>query len=49
MYQDNIVLYGASSYEQKYYFNQDFASLPDAVKQELQIMCAFTEGWWRNP
>ena len=44
MYQDNIVLCGASSYEQKYYFNQDFASLPDAVKQELQIMCVlFTE------
>lgn len=39
MYQDNIVLCGASSYEQKYYFNQDFASLPEAVKQELQIMC----------
>ncbi len=44
MYQDNIVLCGASSYEQKYYFNQDFASLPDHVKQELQIMCVlFTE------
>ena len=39
MYQDNIVLCGASSYEQKYYFNQDFASLPETVKQELQIMC----------
>ncbi len=24
MYQDNIVLCGASAYEQKYYFNQDF-------------------------
>ena len=36
MYQDNIVLCGASSYEQKYYFNQDFASLPETVKQELQ-------------
>lgn len=44
MYQDNIVLCGASSYEQKYYFNKDFASLPDHVKQELQIMCVlFTE------
>ena len=38
MYQDNIVLCGASSYEQKYYFNQDFASLPETVKQELQIL-----------
>ena len=44
MYQDNIVLCGASSYEQKYYFNTDFNSLPDHVKQELQIMCVlFTE------
>lgn len=41
MYQDKIVLCGASAYEQKYYFNQDFSSLPDAVKQELQIMCVF--------
>ena len=39
MYQENVVLCGASAYEQKYYFNQDFASLPEAVKQELQIMC----------
>ena len=44
MYQDNIVLCGASAYEQKYYFNQDFQSLPEAVKQELQIMCVlYTE------
>ena len=44
MYQENVVLCGASAYEQKYYFNQDFASLPEAVKQELQIMCVlFTE------
>ena len=44
MYQENVVLCGASAYEQKYYFNQDFSSLPDAVKQELQIMCVlYTE------
>lgn len=44
MYQENVVLCGASAYEQKYYFNQDFASLPEAVKQELQIMCVlYTE------
>ena len=34
MYQDNIVLCGASAYEQKYYFNEDFSSLPDHVKKE---------------
>ncbi|MGI5981902.1 MAG: DUF6145 family protein [Sakamotonia sp.] len=40
----NIVLCGASSYEQKYYFNQDFKALPDHIKKELQIMCVlFTE------
>ena len=39
MYQDKFVLCGASAYEQQYFFNQDFSSLPDAVKQELQIMC----------
>lgn len=44
MYSDTIVLCGASAYEQKYYFNQDFASLPETVQQELQIMCVmFTE------
>lgn len=41
---ENIVLCGANSYEQKYYFNQDFDKLPDSVKNELQIMCVlFTE------
>jgi hypothetical protein len=44
MYQENIVLCGANAYEQKYYFNQDFASLPEAIKQELQVMCVmYTE------
>ena len=43
MYQDKIVLCGASAYEQKYYFNQDFSSLPDAVKQELQIIQRISE------
>ena len=41
---ENIVLCGASSYEQKYYFNQDFKALPEHIKKELQIMCVlFTE------
>lgn len=44
MYQENVVLCGASAYEQKYYFNQDFNSLPEHVKQELQILCVlYTE------
>lgn len=44
MERDRVVLCGASAYEQKYYFNQDFDSLPEAVKKELQIMCVlYTE------
>ncbi|MCF0133839.1 MAG: hypothetical protein HUJ72_08235 [Blautia sp.] len=44
MYQEHIVLCGASAYEQKYYFNEDFDSLPEAIQQELQILCVlFTE------
>lgn len=42
--QENTVLCGANSYEQKYYFNQEFQKLPEGIKQELQIMCVlFTE------
>ena len=41
---ENVVLCGANSYEQKFYFNQEFKSLPEDVKKELQIMCViFTE------
>ena len=38
MYQEDIVLCAASAYEEKYYLNEDFASLPDAVKDELRAM-----------
>lgn len=42
--EQNVVLCGANSCDQKYYLNQEFSALPDAVKQELQIMCVwFTE------
>ena len=44
MYQENIVLCGASAYEQKYFFNSDFDTLPQQIKDELQILCVlFTE------
>lgn len=44
MYQENVVLCGASAYEQKYYFNDDFYALPQPVQDELHIMCVmFTE------
>lgn len=44
MYQENIVLCASSAYEQKFYFNEDFSGLPDAIKDELRIMCVlYTE------
>ena len=39
-----VVLCGANSYEQKFYFNSDFKGLPEQIQKELQIMCVlFTE------
>lgn len=44
MYEDRVVLCGASSYEKKYYLNEDFAGLPTQIQDELKIMCVlFTE------
>ena len=44
MERETVVLCGANSYEQKYYFNRDFAKLPECIQQELQVMCVlFTE------
>ena len=41
---DSIIVCGANSYEQKYYFNEKFSKLPEAIKEELHIMCVlFTE------
>lgn len=44
MYQENIVLCASSAYEQKYFLNEDFNGLPEAIKDELKIMCVlYTE------
>lgn len=41
---EEVVLCAANSYEQKYYLNPEFETLPEAIKQELQIMCVlYTE------
>lgn len=39
IYEGRVALCGANSYEEKYYFNEDFASLPDGIKDELKILC----------
>ncbi len=42
--ENKTVLCGASSYEKKFYLNPQFQMLPEAIRQELQIMCVlFTE------
>ncbi|MFA9463324.1 MAG: DUF6145 family protein [Velocimicrobium sp.] len=35
----NIVLCGCSAYEQKFYLDEKFAKLPEAIIEELKIMC----------
>lgn len=42
--EERVVLCGASSYEQKYYFNKVFEKIPQSIQDELHIMCVlFTE------
>ncbi len=44
MENDKVVLCGASIYTQKYYLNEQFKSLPEGIRDELQIMCVlYTE------
>ena len=44
MYNDEIVLCGASSYTKKFYLNENFEGLPESIKDELKIMCVlYTE------
>lgn len=41
---EEIVLCAASAYEKKFYLNPEFASMPEQIRQELQIMCVlYTE------
>ncbi len=42
--EENLVLCGSNSYEQKYYLNPIFSKLPQIVQDELKITCVtFTE------
>lgn len=41
---EEVVLCGSSAYTRKYYFNDMFSNLPQAVQDELHVMCVlFTE------
>lgn len=44
MYEEKTVLCACSAYEQKYYFNEDFSTLPQSIQDDLKILCVlFTE------
>lgn len=44
MEQERMILCGASAYTRKFYLNPRFESLPEGVRQELNILCVlFTE------
>lgn len=34
-----VVLAAASTYDKKYYFNEDFDGLPKSIKDELKVIC----------
>ncbi len=41
---ERVVLCGANSYDMKYYFNKDFGRLPEAVQNDIHVICVlFTE------
>ena len=37
--EENVVLCGANSYEQKYYLNERFSALPQSIQNELKVIC----------
>lgn len=37
---DAVILCAANAYEQKYYLNENFSSLPQAIKDEYRL-CVF--------
>lgn len=40
----NMVLCASNAYNKKYYLNEQFNGLPEAIREELQIMCVlYTE------
>ena len=41
---ENVILCGSNSYDKKYYLDDNFAGLPQQIKDELKIMCVlYTE------
>ncbi len=38
MNEDRIVLAASSSYDRKYFFNQEFEALPESIREDIQVM-----------
>ncbi len=44
MYNQEVTLCASNAYNKKFYLNENFKGLPEAIKEELQIMCVlYTE------
>ena len=44
MYQEEVVLCGASAYYKKFYLSEDLEGLPQGIQDELKILCVlYTE------
>ena len=44
MSNQEVTLCASNAYNKKYYLNENFKGLPEAIKEELQIMCVlYTE------
>ncbi len=44
MSEEKVILCVSNAYQKKYYLNDIFAELPQAIKEELQILCVmYTE------
>ena len=42
--QEEIILCGSSAYNKKFYLNEQFAGLPEGIREDLKIMCVlYTE------
>ena len=39
MFNQEVILCASNAYNKKFYLNENFKGLPEAIKEELQIMC----------
>ena len=42
MFNEESILCASNAYEEKFFFNPAYSTLPEAIKEELKIMCVLT-------